>query len=488
MKCPNCGAELPKDNLYCEKCGAEFQIVPDFEVEVDGEIDKTLRTLNNDEEEQSEDDYYYDDIEFDSDPNIISSLLNSGKGNKVLYIFFALILVLVIAIITIQGKKIAKQNTLEYQVETARQLASEKKYLSAIPYLEKAYKMSGENTYLFSIADYYYSMGRDNDAIFTLEEIIGSDTSSAADVETAYRKTITLYEGISNYQKLTELITNCPIESLKNEYKKYIVSDPVFSVEEGTYEEETVLKLSNPNISDGTVYYTTDGTDPSETSTAFAAPIFLENGNYTIKAICYNPYGVASEIVTKKYHIEIAFEFKPVILTESGSYSEPTQIKADVPATERYYYTTDGSDPTQKSSRYTGPIQMPYGKSSFKFVSFAMDGTQSLVVTMDYDLHHDGLQPEDCYNALRVRLVERELLTDASGYKEGVDGYYSYIFANLYDVEKKGSFYFYVEYLNDFEGNSVKTGNIYAVNIKNPDDIEKVTGGSSISGYILNPF
>ena len=94
MKCPNCGAELPKDNLYCEKCGTEFQIVPDFDVDVDGEIDKTLRTLNNEAAEESDDDYFYDDIEFDSDPNILSSLLSSGKGNKVLYIFFALILVL----------------------------------------------------------------------------------------------------------------------------------------------------------------------------------------------------------------------------------------------------------------------------------------------------------------------------------------------------------------------------------------------------------
>ena len=56
MICPNCGAKIPDDKLYCEKCGAEFQIVPDYDVEVEGEIDKTLKNIGNND---------YKDIEFD---------------------------------------------------------------------------------------------------------------------------------------------------------------------------------------------------------------------------------------------------------------------------------------------------------------------------------------------------------------------------------------------------------------------------------------
>ena len=33
MKCPNCGEELKEGYLYCEKCGEEIMIVPDFEPE-----------------------------------------------------------------------------------------------------------------------------------------------------------------------------------------------------------------------------------------------------------------------------------------------------------------------------------------------------------------------------------------------------------------------------------------------------------------------
>ena len=31
MKCPNCGKELKTGQLYCESCGQEIQIVPDYD-------------------------------------------------------------------------------------------------------------------------------------------------------------------------------------------------------------------------------------------------------------------------------------------------------------------------------------------------------------------------------------------------------------------------------------------------------------------------
>nr|MCR5278511.1 zinc-ribbon domain-containing protein [Lachnospiraceae bacterium] len=140
MKCPNCGKDIPDDKLYCENCGTEFQIVPNFDVEVDGEIDKTLRDLKHQAKEID-----FDDMEFDNDPNLISSILNGHAGNKIAYIFMGIILVLIIVIIVIQGRKISRQNSLEYQIEKIDELTAAKNYSSAIPYLEKAHKMTGDN-------------------------------------------------------------------------------------------------------------------------------------------------------------------------------------------------------------------------------------------------------------------------------------------------------------------------------------------------------
>ena len=45
MKCPNCGCEIKEGHLYCETCGTEIQMVPDFEPEIENSIMETLSNL-----------------------------------------------------------------------------------------------------------------------------------------------------------------------------------------------------------------------------------------------------------------------------------------------------------------------------------------------------------------------------------------------------------------------------------------------------------
>ncbi|MDE7013908.1 MAG: hypothetical protein K2P19_04435, partial [Kineothrix sp.] len=45
MKCPKCGYEWQEGHLYCDNCGEEFRIVPDFEPEIEEEMEETLSTL-----------------------------------------------------------------------------------------------------------------------------------------------------------------------------------------------------------------------------------------------------------------------------------------------------------------------------------------------------------------------------------------------------------------------------------------------------------
>ena len=42
MKCPNCGMEIPEGHMYCDNCGNEINFVPDFEPEVENQINATL--------------------------------------------------------------------------------------------------------------------------------------------------------------------------------------------------------------------------------------------------------------------------------------------------------------------------------------------------------------------------------------------------------------------------------------------------------------
>lgn len=78
-------------------------------------------------------------------------------------------------------------------------------------------------------------------------------------------------------------------------------STPVFSLESGSYDTNQSVTISS--TAGATIYYTTDGTDPTTSSTVYSGAIALEDeGNYTIKAIAVNDYGTSS-VATAEYTI-----------------------------------------------------------------------------------------------------------------------------------------------------------------------------------------
>ncbi len=78
-------------------------------------------------------------------------------------------------------------------------------------------------------------------------------------------------------------------------------STPVFSLESGSYDTNQSVTISS--TAGATIYYTTDGSDPTTSSTVYSGAIALEDeGNYTIKAIAVNDYGTSS-VATAEYTI-----------------------------------------------------------------------------------------------------------------------------------------------------------------------------------------
>ena len=78
-------------------------------------------------------------------------------------------------------------------------------------------------------------------------------------------------------------------------------SAPVFSLESGSYDTNQSVTISS--TAGATIYYTTDGSDPTTSSAVYSGAIALEDeGNYTIKAIAVNDYGTSS-VATAEYTI-----------------------------------------------------------------------------------------------------------------------------------------------------------------------------------------
>ena len=65
--------------------------------------------------------------------------------------------------------------------------------------------------------------------------------------------------------------------------KAYVSTEPVFSLDDGKYSEVQEVTLS---ASGETIYYTTDGTNPTSSSTKYTEPILLnEEGKTQIKRL-----------------------------------------------------------------------------------------------------------------------------------------------------------------------------------------------------------
>ena len=45
MNCPKCGKELKDGHMYCEECGGEINLVPEFEAEVEESIATSIKSV-----------------------------------------------------------------------------------------------------------------------------------------------------------------------------------------------------------------------------------------------------------------------------------------------------------------------------------------------------------------------------------------------------------------------------------------------------------
>ena len=129
---------------------------------------------------------------------------------------------------------------------------------------------------------------------------------------------------------------------------------PTFSVAAGIYATAQTVTISD-TTSGATIYYTTNGTTPTTSSTKYTGPITV-SATETLEAIAvasgYNNSAVASATYTISPTVPA-----PTFSPAGGTYtSTQTVTISDTTAGTTIYYTTNGTTPTTSSTKYTGPI------------------------------------------------------------------------------------------------------------------------------------
>ena len=528
MKCPDCGAQIKEGMLLCQGCGRELKLIPDFEPEIENKINDTLSDISHDasgldlidldvvaeikaesdpadpgsalsatkefegmdslpeipvaeedysyeeedpeneeldefDEEYDGDDYIYNLDEFEEDEDVARQLFLAFRESKLRWLY--LLIFLVLLVFAVRGimklsENIYEDNSQSYQTRLAKEAAAEGDYPTAIEYMEKALTINSEDTSLkFTLVDYYFENMEDEKALLMLWEIIyAGDVNSRL----AYKRMIDYYAARKDYVRIEQILSGCQDSAVLTQFNEYLANPPEFSETPGTYDSVIWLKLSAN--SNGSIYYTLDGTEPTTSSELYTSPVYFELGIYEINAIFINSYGIKSDVATGLYTIDIRKPDSPMIEPEEGEYESPELITAEAQKFCRIYYTTDGTEPTDESTEYLGPVPMPIGHSHFIFVAYSQEGVPGEISEAEYDLL---LQPQieawDYITAIQQYNMNIGKTTDTEGHMPGSSSRFGYnvTAAISFEDDEDHIYYIITENMTDSSEASIKTGVYY---------------------------
>ena len=485
---------MEEGKLLCEYCGYEVKIVPEFDIELEDRLKESISSMMEDMAEENMADRASDqgsDRGFEED---IKESVSDYFPQKTIWLSKIKKAVLILTLFTITAGGIAvltvhmvndhRYNSFDYQYDKAVVCAAHNNYSEAVGYLERALAIDPEDLDArFLLAKYYEKNGQQQSTISLLRELLDIDTVYEKRDE-VYDMLLNIYESQKEYVQMSELLEECDVSRIVSKYNKYIALRPEFNKQGGVYDE--LISISLKGNTQGFVYYTLDGTTPTDHSDVYETPILLESGEYTIKAKFVNMYGIESEVETQHYYINLSIPDSPVISLDSGTYKEPALIEVHRDYGTKVYYTTDGSVPAKNSSRYTDPIEMPYGISNFSFIAIDESGLGSEVVNRTYHLEiQANFDPELALQVLRNNLWADGKLSDVEGSVPNKLGKNQYKVRTLFAADETVYYIVYEEYV-DVTGEVHDTRNIYAIDANTADLYQayKVDEGK----YDLQPF
>lgn len=304
------------------------------------------------------------------------------QKKKQLRMLTILLIVLVAACLTAGGiLRYQRANSAAYQLKRAQEAFDQKNYTSALDYVNRALQLEdGSEDALLLQGQIYQMMKEDDQAETILLKVIDQNP----DCTEAYESLLELYDENGSYEQilaLKEKTTNPDILSL---FDTYLVETPVIDVKSGTYKEFQEVKLSVKGKS-LEIYYTLDGSIPTKKDTLYEDVVSIEKqGKTTLTAVAMDKNGRYSEPVSAQYDIELDAPDVPVVSPDGGRFTEASSVTVTVPKGVTVYYTWNDTAPSKKSSKYTGPIEIPEGNNILSLIAVDENGLSSEVLKCNY--------------------------------------------------------------------------------------------------------
>lgn len=170
--------------------------------------------------------------------------------------------------------------------------------------------------------------------VFNGKGLNNVDFSSADDLTVGDE--VTILGGLTTYNSTKEVAAGNYIVS-----RSIKCATPVFSPAQGTYYATQNVTITT-STADATIYYTTDGTEPTTGSTAYSEPIAV-SADLTIKAIAVKESFVTSAVAEAAYDIEAPEKLSaPTITVDSFNHNSITFSWEAIEHATGYQVSIDG--------------------------------------------------------------------------------------------------------------------------------------------------
>jgi len=162
-----------------------------------------------------------------------------------------------------------------------------------------------------------------------------------------------------------------------------VVEAPTFTPPAGNYTGTQNVTIASAT-SGATIYYTTDGSDPDDSSTEYSAPVTIATTT-TLKAIAYKAGMTESDITTGVYTITAPATVEAPVFTPAPGYYPNAQdvIMTCITSGANIYYTLDGSTPDDNSTLYTGTINVAT-TTTIRAIAIKAGMTDSAITNGEY--------------------------------------------------------------------------------------------------------
>ena len=373
----------------------------------------------------------------------------------------ALVVIIIIVIAVNMNSK--NKKSYKYNLEKGTQYYNTQDYDNAVTYLTKAYNTNdGKKNadMMYELADALVHVNQNDKAIEVLKSALSYDKMN----EKALPLLAKLYQDEKKGTELSELIKK--YKGTKNEalLSDYKVDEPTSSENPGSFEDSVEINLM---ASDGcTIYYTTDGSEPTTKSSKYSSTIKIEKDDVTVKAIAVNSIGVASDVADFKYSISLKAPDAPVLNPSESDVKVGTKIVIEGLADdEKAYYTLNGSTPSANSSQYSGGITLDKaGNYVVSVIVINKHNLSSPVTRVSYNVSEEKTYTKDEAESILMKRFVSNNKVSQSGTMVGGGGTAKLVYQNTTTIS--GTKMYYIR-LDVNSGNSTKTEGYYGVGVNN---------------------